>query len=183
MTFNGYPGTGTMTQNDDSQPRHTAQLQTWKHGYMGSQKLVSWPMRLVSGAIDYLPLVLIIDLFGHMHATMLGFIIALAAIAANNVYMQGLTGQSLGKRIIGTRLVSAVKDGPVTFTFVYPGPARCAFRQLLHFLDMIAYIGFIRPLWQRLHQTYADSLCKTVVIPANTESTVIARPQGAKSTL
>lgn len=183
MTFNGYPGTGTMTQDDDSQPRQTSQLQTWKHGYMGSQKLVSWPVRLVSGAIDYLPLLFVIYLFGQMHATSLGYIIAVVAIAANNVYMQGLTGQSLGKRIVGTRLVSAVKDGPVTFTFVYPGPVRCFFRQLAHFLDMIVYIGLIRPLWQRRHQTWADSLCKTVVIPANSDSAVEARPQGAVSVL
>ena len=84
--------------------------------------------------------------------------------------MQGTTGQSLGKRIVGTRLVSAIETGPWTFTFVYPGLGRCFGRQLAHGLDSIAYIGFIRPLWQRQHQTWADSIAKTVVLDRRSAS-------------
>ena len=100
-----------------------------------------------------------------VHAAVLGFVIATAAGLANSVYMQGTTGQSLGKRIVGTRLVSAVETGPWTFAFVYPGIGRCFGRHLAHFVDMMVfYLGFIRPLWQREHKTWADSIAKTVVL-------------------
>ena len=108
----------------------------------------------------------------------------IAATLANNVYMQGLTGQSLGKRIVGTRLVSLVNDGPTTFTFVYPGIGRCFGRQLAHGIDaLVFYLGYLRPLWHRYHQTWADTIAKTVVIPAKSDSLIIQRPDGAQSTL
>ena len=146
-------------------PSTTPRPQQWRRGHMADAKLASWPWRLASGAIDYLPLWLIYDFFGMVHAAVLGFMIATAAGLANSVYMQGTTGQSLGKRIVGTRLVSAVETGPWTFAFVYPGPGRCFGRQLAHGLDsLVFYIGFIRPLWQREHKTWADSIAKTVVL-------------------
>jgi uncharacterized RDD family membrane protein YckC len=152
-------------------PRVERQLQQWRRGYMAEAKLASWPMRLASGAIDYVPLVVIYDFFGMVHAAVLGFVIATAAGLANSVYMQGTTGQSLGKRIVGTRLVSAVETGPWTFTFVYPGVGRCFGRHLAHFVDMmVCYIGFIRPLWQREHKTWADSIAKTVVLDRRSAS-------------
>jgi uncharacterized RDD family membrane protein YckC len=147
-----------------SAPRTTPTPQQWRRGYMAEAKLASWPWRLASGAIDYVPLILIVDFFSSMHVAVLGFLIAVGLLLANSVYMQGTTGQSLGKRIVGIRLVSAVETGPWTFGFVYPGIGRCLGRQLAHGLDSIAYIGFIRPLWQREHRTWADSIAKTVVL-------------------
>jgi len=145
-------------------PAATPRPQQWRRGYMAEAKLASWPWRLASGAIDYVPLILIVDFFSSMHVVVLGFLIAAVLLLANSVYMQGTTGQSLGKRIVGTRLVSAIETGPWTFSFVYPGIGRCFGRQLAHGLDSIAYIGFIRPLWQREHRTWADSIAKTVVL-------------------
>ena len=96
--------------------------------------------------------------------------------------MQGTTGQSLGKRIVGTRLVSAVETGPWEFAFVYPGIGRCFGRQLAHGLDAIAYVGFIRPLWQREHRTWADSIAKTVVLDRSATGHEISERQPGQAT-
>lgn len=38
-------------------------------------------------------------------------------------------------------------------------------RALAHFLDALpCYIGFLFPLWDAKHQTFADKLCSTVVL-------------------
>ena len=147
-------------------PQNTAPPQQWRRGYMADAKLASWPRRMASGAIDYLPLWLIFDFLASVHHGTLGFVIAVGLCLVNSVYMQGTTGQSLGKRIVGTRLVSAVETGPWEFAFVYPGVGRCLGRTLVHFFldSLIFYIGFIRPLWQREHKTWADSIAKTVVL-------------------
>jgi uncharacterized RDD family membrane protein YckC len=154
-----------------NRPKAASQPQQWRRGYMAAAKLASWPWRLASGAIDYVPLILIVDFFSSMHVVVLGFLITAVLILANSVYMQGTTGQSLGKRIVGTRLVSAIDTGPFEFTFVYPGIGRCLGRQLAHGVDLIVfYLGFIRPLWQREHRTWADSIAKTVVLDRRSAS-------------
>jgi len=146
-------------------PQNTAQPKQWRFGYMADAKLASWPWRLASGAIDYVPLVLIYNFFAMIHVAVFGFFVTVVLGLLNTVYMQGMTGQSLGKRLVGTRLVSAVETGPWEFAFVYPGVGRCFGRYLAHFLDAaVFYIGFIRPLWQREHKTWADSIAKTVVL-------------------
>jgi uncharacterized RDD family membrane protein YckC len=184
MTFNGYPQTDSMAPYSDAQPRTAPQLQTWRRGYMDNAKLASWPLRLAAGAIDYLPLILIIDLLGQAHAAALGFVIAAAAILANNVYMQGITGQSLGKRIVGIRLVTAVEDGPASFRFVLPGVGRCLTRQLAHFLDsLVFYLGYFRPIWHRRRQTWADSIASTAVLDRSAAGLVIERRAPGASTM
>jgi uncharacterized RDD family membrane protein YckC len=165
-------------------PTATPRPQPWRRGYMAEAKLASWPWRLASGAIDYLPLWVIYELFATIHAALLGFLVALAATLANSVYMQGTTGQSLGKRIVGTRLVSAIETGPWTFSFVYPGAGRCLGRQLAHAVDtFVLYLGWLRPLWQSEHKTWADSIAKTVVLDRTaTGFDITERQPGAKTT-
>lgn len=186
MAFTAYPqSTPDSTDfNDGTGPRAAGQFETWNHGYAGEQKLTSWPMRLASGAIDYLPLIVIFDLMSSAHLVTLGWLFMAAAIGFNSIYMQGTTGQSLGKRLVGTRLVMLANTGPMTFMFCYPGVGRCFGRQFAHFFDSLAlYLGYVRPAWQRYHQTWADSMAKTVVIPANSDALVVPRPEGARSIL
>jgi uncharacterized RDD family membrane protein YckC len=147
-------------------PNNTQGPQQWRFGYMSDAKLASWPWRMASGAIDYLPLWVIFEFFaGVVHEAAAGVVLITFLCFINNGYMQGISGQSLGKRMVGTRLVSAVDTGPWEFAFVYPGIGRCFGRQLAHGLDsLVFYIGFFRPLWQREHKTIADSIAKTVVL-------------------
>ena len=45
--------------------RNTLSSQQWRRGYMADAKLASWPWRMASGAIDYVPLVVIFDFLRH----------------------------------------------------------------------------------------------------------------------
>ena len=165
-------------------PRSAARPEPWRRGYMANAKLAGWPLRVASGLIDYVPLALIWNFFAMVHAAGLGAVVSIALGLANSVYMQGTTGQSLGKRIVGTRLVSAVETGPWEFAFVYPGAARCLGRQVAHILDTIPfYTGYLRPLWQREHKTWADSTAKTVVLDRSATAFAIrARRPGEPTT-
>jgi uncharacterized RDD family membrane protein YckC len=73
-------------------------------------------------------------------------------------YLQGITGQSWGKRACGLRLVS-VKDGrPIGFGSAFR-------RGLAHLIDMITLgVGYLYPIWDPRKQTIADKMNKTIVI-------------------
>ena len=114
----------------------------------------------------------------------LGFVIATAAGLANSVYMQGTTGQSLGKRIVGTRLVSADRDRTVD---VQPSSTPASVGALAAIwrtssTSWSATLGFIRPLWQREHKTWADSIAKTVVLDRSASGFEIRERQPGENT-
>lgn len=71
----------------------------------------------------------------------------------------GRTGQSLGKRLLGIRLLSEQTDGPV-------GVGNAFLRDLVHLLDALPGLGFLWPLWDPHRQTFADKLMRTVVVDA-----------------
>ncbi|MFD6890322.1 RDD family protein [Streptomyces sp. NPDC059957] len=75
-----------------------------------------------------------------------------------NLYKEGATGQSIGKKIVGIS-VRREADGNVL------GFGMAFVRKLAHFLDSIScYIGYLWPLWDEKKQTFADKVCSTVVI-------------------
>ena len=150
---------------------------------MGSVALASWPWRVASGLIDYGPLWFAFFIFGSLHVVVLGWLVTIAAIGVNNVYMQGLTGQSLGKRIVGTRVVTAVEVSMTNFELVYPGIGRSLGRQVAHVVDLMPfYTGFIRPLWQRQYRCWSDSISKTVVLARSEGDLVIRERQPGETT-
>ncbi len=74
------------------------------------------------------------------------------------LYRQGTTGQTIGKKIVGIRVIREA-DGQ------YTGFGMAFVRALAHFVDGIAcYIGFLWPLWDDKKQTFADKMCSTVVV-------------------
>ncbi|MCX4958455.1 RDD family protein [Streptomyces virginiae] len=76
-------------------------------------------------------------------------------------YREGTTGQTIGKKIVGTS-VHREADGATL------GFGMALVRWLAHFLDGIAcYIGYLWPLWDEKKQTFADKVCSTVVIKVN----------------
>src|SRR5205814_3848157 len=79
-----------------------------------------------------------------------------------NRWMQGgNTGQSLGKRVVGIKLVSEQTGQPI-------GPMNAFLRDLAHIADGAAcYIGFLWPLWDEKSQTFADKILTTVVLNAD----------------
>ncbi len=72
--------------------------------------------------------------------------------------LQAWTGASPGKRTVGIVVVHDVTGRPA-------GLIRTVLRAFAHVLDAILYIGYLRPLWHAQRRTFADSICRTVVLP------------------
>ncbi|TWF76546.1 putative RDD family membrane protein YckC [Pseudonocardia hierapolitana] len=88
-------------------------------------------------------------------------LVGLAFLVWNSGYRQGRSGQSLGKSVLGTRLVSAGSGEPVGF-------GRAFGRQVAHLVDAIPLgVGFLWPLWDEQRQTFADKMCSTHVVQAD----------------
>jgi uncharacterized RDD family membrane protein YckC len=87
------------------------------------------------------------------------------AFLANLIVYQGMTAHSVGKQMFGLRLAYVPDDTrSPRWHFLECGVARCALRFVLHFFDMILFIGILRALWNPYGKSWADSICHTVVI-------------------
>ncbi|WP_030712297.1 RDD family protein [Streptomyces sp. NRRL S-237] len=77
------------------------------------------------------------------------------------LYREGTTGQTIGKKIVGTSVHRELDGATLGFGMAFV-------RRLAHFLDGAAcYIGYLWPLWDEKKQTFADKVCSTVVIKVN----------------
>lgn len=148
-------------------PRIAIRQAGWSGG-----RLASWPLRVAATLIDQVVTSLIVVapipvgalleyalLYnGALRAsTVLGALLGVLFVV-RNLLTQGRTGQTLGKRRIGIKLVRE-QDGAV------PGRPRSILRQLAHVLDTLPLlVGWIWPLWDEKHQTFADKVCRTVVV-------------------
>ena len=77
-----------------------------------------------------------------------------------NAYLTGQTGQSIGKKIAGVKIVSEQTGMPI-------GGGMGIVRHFAHILDSIFCglpIGYLWPLWDAKKQTFADKVMKTVAI-------------------
>ncbi|MGQ0717158.1 MAG: RDD family protein [Pseudonocardiales bacterium] len=91
----------------------------------------------------------------HLILTVVGYLGLGAFGLWNSGYLQGTTGQSVGRRVARTKLVKIETSQPVGF-------GRALLRQLCHILEF--FIGFLWPLWDDKRQTFADKIVGTVVI-------------------
>jgi uncharacterized RDD family membrane protein YckC len=90
----------------------------------------------------------------------LGYILAIGFGLWNIVFRQGATGQTIGKQIVGIKLIREQDGQPV-------GAGMSFLRQLAHIVDSIPCdIGYLWPLWDAKNQTFADKICSTVVVRA-----------------
>jgi uncharacterized RDD family membrane protein YckC len=85
--------------------------------------------------------------------------LALAAVTVWNLLLrQGRTGWSVGKQVVGIRLLRGSTGAP-------PGPGVALLRQVAHLLDSLpCYLGWLWPLWDVRRQTFADKVTGTVVV-------------------
>ena len=89
------------------------------------------------------------------------FLAFIAFALYNSCYLQGTTGQSIGKKVVGIKLVKESTGQPVGFGFAFA-------RQLAHVLDSLPlYLGYLWPLWDDKRQTFADKIVRTVVVNAS----------------
>jgi len=86
-----------------------------------------------------------------------GLLLMLGIQIWNRAFKQGRTGQSIGKKSMGIRLVDEHSGQPI-------GAGMAFVRDLAHTLDGFAYIGYLWPLWDSKRQTFADMILGTVVV-------------------
>lgn len=132
--------------------------------------LASWPSRAGALAVDVLPGLGVI-------ATMVLLALAspsdgwerwvftaaggltLFAMAVNRLVLPNAIGWTLGRALFGIAVHRG--DGPV-------GIVRLTVRDLAHLLDTLALgIGWLWPLWDKRHRTFADMLTGTQVLRAD----------------
>jgi Mce-associated membrane protein len=127
----------------------------------------SWGARFGAIALDLLPGVAVLATLGVLtYATnpdtwlRWTFVAAIAltvvALVVNRVLLPTLTGWTLGRAVVGIRVVRA--DGEPT------GVLRMLLRECAHLLDTAAaFVGWCWPLWDSRHRTFADMLLRTEV--------------------
>lgn len=87
-----------------------------------------------------------------------GYVGAIGVAIWNMIVRQGRTGWSIGKQVIGIRLIGEQTGQPI-------GPGLTFVRALCHVLDSLpCYLGYLWPLWDAKRQTFADKIMGTVVI-------------------
>jgi uncharacterized RDD family membrane protein YckC len=127
--------------------------------YAGPGQLADYGKRLLSGSIDYLAPGVIVGILAQAGSA-LGALLSLASLAyaIYNAYLTGTTGQSIGKRVAGTKVINEQ-------TGQFIGPGMAIGRWLLHILDGIpCLLGYLWPIWDSKRQTFADKIVHTVVV-------------------
>lgn len=81
------------------------------------------------------------------------YLLATAAVLT----LQAYTGATPGKRLLGIAIVKESDGRPL-------GLATTVLREIVHVVDWIFLIGYLRPLWHRRRRTFADSICATDAI-------------------
>jgi uncharacterized RDD family membrane protein YckC len=142
----GADGTGAPGTVDEEQATKQAEL-------------AHWGLRFVAFLIDFVvPFVLAGILFRVWAPAGVVAYVVVAAFVVWDLVVQGITGQTVGKRLVGTCLVRS-DDGEVV------GPWLSILRYFGHILDVLPlYLGFLWPLWDAKRQTFSDKMCRTVVI-------------------
>lgn len=146
------------------------------HHYGNTGQLAEWGSRAGGYIIDYLifmaPFWVLYFIAGLLAGSgsggaaviailfyLIGFVLIVGA-GLWICYQEGTTGQSIGKRQMGIRLVSAQTGQPIGF-------GMAIVRKFAHIADSFAcYIGFLWPLWDDRKQTFADKICNTIVVRA-----------------
>ncbi|MER6123978.1 RDD family protein [Streptomyces sp. NPDC001795] len=135
-----------------------------QQGYGAQPSYANWGQRflgtLVDGLVFLVPYVLVI-LGRKVPALMLVGGLAIIGIAIWQLIMEGRTGQTIGKKALGIRLVRESDGQPL-------GVGMAFVRRIAHFLDSLAcYLGWLWPAWDAKRQTFADKVCSSIVIRSN----------------
>lgn len=144
-----YPGAGSPASSGRS-----------PQGWSGPP-LATWAQRASGALIDYVIPSFVAALIWTVNRP-LGLIANLGVLGwiVYQMVQQGKTGQSIGKRQAGIKLVSEATGQPI-------GAAMSVGRYFLHLIDSLAcYIGWLFPLWDTKRQTFADKILRTVVVVA-----------------
>ncbi|MEU0968815.1 RDD family protein [Streptomyces sp. NPDC005917] len=135
-----------------------------QQGYGATPPYANWGQRflgtLVDGLVYLVPYILVIVGKDTPALSAIGGL-ALLGLAIWQLIMEGRTGQTVGKKALGIRLVKEATGQPI-------GVGMAFVRRIAHFLDSLAcYLGWLWPAWDAKRQTFADKVCGTIVIRSN----------------
>lgn len=89
---------------------------------------------------------------------LVGVVAAIAIFVWNTCLKGGRTGWSIGKGVMGIRLISESTGQPI-------GAGMAFVRYLAHILDALpCYLGYLWPLWDEKRQTFSDKIIGTIVV-------------------
>lgn len=141
-------------------------------GYGAAPAYAHWGKRVGAYAIDtlillaaYLPAVVGQPLMqdpatqgAGLVLIFVGVVLMVAVFVWNVCLNQGRTGYTVGKGVLGIRLVKEATGQPI-------GAGMSFVRQIAHVLDQLpCYLGYLWPLWDSKRQTFADKILGTVVV-------------------
>ncbi|MFG3018233.1 RDD family protein [Streptomyces sp. NPDC048254] len=135
-----------------------------QQGYGATPPYANWGQRflgtLVDGLVFLVPYILVIVGKDTPALAAIGGL-ALLGLAIWQLIMEGRTGQTVGKKALGIRLVKEATGQPI-------GVGMAFVRRIAHILDSLAcYLGWLWPAWDSKRQTFADKVCGTIVIRSN----------------
>lgn len=123
----------------------------------GPSPLADWGTRAIGFLVDWAAIVILNAIF--FRVSFLNFLVGLIGIAywAYLGHLEGVTGQTPGKAIMGTRLVN--EQGQL----IGSGPG--IGRKFAHIVDsLVCMLGWLLPLIDAKRQTIADKLIQTYVV-------------------
>lgn len=119
--------------------------------------------RILAGLVDYLAITILAIFIQVVISRPLGLLVSLGGLGFGlyNAYLNGETGQSIGKKMQNIKVVSAESGQPI-------GGGMGIVRYLCHIIDgCVCYLGYIFGLFiDKDKQTFADKIVKTVVVKA-----------------
>lgn len=131
-------------------------------------QLAEWPQRALGGLIDYVgPWVVAAVLFAATRSLGLYLLLWLLIIGwgAYNGWLNGSTGQSIGKKVVGLRVVGE-QTGQVIGGGA--GVARWAISAAMGIIPCVGWIlspvNLLFPLWDAKKQTLHDKVVKSLVV-------------------
>ena len=160
----GYPQgapQGVPPQQGYGYPQQPGYPGSPQAGYGATPPYANWGQRflgtLVDGLVFLVPYIVVIVGRGNAAVMGIGFVLLLG-VAIWQLIQEGRTGQTVGKKALGIRLVREADGQPL-------GVGMAFVRRLAHFLDSIAcYLGWLWPAWDAKRQTFADKVCGSIVI-------------------
>ncbi|MFD8819960.1 RDD family protein [Streptomyces sp. NPDC059627] len=135
-----------------------------QQGYGATPPYANWGQRfggtIVDGLVFLVPYIIVIVGRNNGAIRAIG-VLAILGVAIWQLIMEGRTGQTVGKKALGIRLVKEATGQPI-------GVGMAFVRRIAHFLDSLAcYLGWLWPAWDAKRQTFADKVCGTIVIRSN----------------
>jgi uncharacterized RDD family membrane protein YckC len=95
----------------------------------------------------------------------------LLAIGYDVYYHGGESGQTIGKRVVGIRVIDSRNGGPI-------GYGRSAVRFFGRYLSAVAcYLGYLWMLWDKEKQCWHDKMANDLVVPVS-DFPVVSRDSG-----